>query len=435
MTQPAYYAAEPGGEIAFTVPPQAIKFGAGALAEIGDDGRALGMRRVAFFVDPNVAATEPAAVARRALKEAGIDAVVFDQARREPTDRSLLEATLFATEGAFDGFVSLGGGSVIDTAKVANLLSSWPDDILAYTNAPIGRAEPVPGPLKPHLACPTTSGTGSETTGIAVCDFVDLKVKTGISSKLMKPTLAVVDPTTTHTLPAGVVACTGFDVFTHAIESYTARPYTSRPRPETPDARPPYQGANPFSDIGSMHAVRLGGQYLVRAVRDAQDHEARHAMMFASTLAGLAFGNAGVHLPHAMSYAVAGLNHTYACAGYETEPPMVPHGLSVVINAPAAFRFTAPAAPERHLAVAAALGADVSDAGLQEAGALVAERLAEMMRETELPNGLSGLGYGEADIPSLVSGTMAQQRLLVMAPRETGEAEVAELFRGAMRYW
>lgn len=430
-----YFEHRPEGEFAFTVNPQAIKFGAGALREVGADARAHGIRRAALFIDAVVAETEPAAVALQSLKDSGIDVARFDGVRIEPTDRSFLDAAAFARDSGADGFISLGGGSVIDTAKAANLLSTYPDDLLAYVNAPLGRATPIPGPLKPHIACPTTSGTGSETTGVAVFDMVDLHVKTGISSKLLKPTMAVVDPTTTHSLPAGVVAATGFDVFTHAIESYTARPYTSRDRPASPDARPPYQGANPFSDIGSMEAIRLGGRYLVRAVRDADDDEARHAMMFASTLAGLAFGNAGVHIPHAMSYAVAGLKHVYTAKGYEHAEPMVPHGISVVINAPAAFRFTADACPERHLDVAAALGADVDDAGPQAAGPLLGECLAAMMRDTGLPNGLTALGYAEEDIPALVKGTMAQQRLLVMAPRPIGEDDLAALFRAAMRYW
>jgi hydroxyacid-oxoacid transhydrogenase len=435
MQHAIYYAPQPGGEIAFTVPPQSLKFGAGALAEIGEDARELGMRRAALFMDRHVAETEPAAIACKALADAGVEFAVFADVRCEPTDQSFLDAAAFARDGAFDGFVSFGGGSTIDTAKAANLLATYPDDLLAYVNAPIGRAKPVPGPLKPHIACPTTSGTGSETTGIAVCDLTREQVKTGISHRRLKPTLAVVDPTTTHTLGGAVVAATGFDVFTHAIESYTARPYTTRLRPASSNLRPPYQGANPFSDIGSLHAIKLGGRYLVRAVRDAEDEEARHAMMFAATLAGLAFGNAGVHLPHAMSYAVAGLNHSYRMPGYEREAPMVPHGLSVVINAPAVFRYTAPAAPHRHLDVAEALGVDCRGAGPEDAGALVATHLAAMMRECDLPNGLSGLGYREDDIPALVKGTMAQQRLLVMAPRETGEAEVTELFRSAMRYW
>ena len=233
-----YYAVTGSGETAFTVAASAMKFGAGCLRELGQDAVALGMKRIAFFVDANVIETEPAAVALASLRAAGLDPVVYDAARVEPTDASFGEAAAFARDGGFDGLVSLGGGSVIDTAKAANLYATYPDDLLAYVNAPIGRAKPVPGPVKPHIACPTTSGTGSEITGVAVFDLPARNVKTGISSKMLKPTLAVIDPTTTHSLPAGVVASTGFDVFTHAIESYTARPFTSRERPPSLDVRP-----------------------------------------------------------------------------------------------------------------------------------------------------------------------------------------------------
>lgn len=435
MEKQTYYAETGTGETTFTVSASSIKFGAGCLRELGQDAALLGMKRVAFFVDANVLATEPARLALESLSAAGIDAVVYDGTHVEPTDASFGEAVDFARDGDFDGFISLGGGSVMDTAKAANLFSTYPDDLLAYVNAPIGRAKPIPGPVKPHIACPTTSGTGSETTGVTIFDFVERNVKTGISSKWLKPTMAVVDPTTTHTLPAGIVAATGFDVFTHAIESYTAVPFTGRERPASPHARPPYQGANPYSDIGSMHAIRLGGRYLIRAVNDAGDHEARHALMFASTLAGLSFGNAGVHIPHAMSYAVAGLNHTFRARGYEKADPMVPHGISVVVNAPAAFRFTAEAAPKRHLDVAAALGADIAGASLDDAGDVLAERLMAMMRETGIPNGLTEIGYTDNDIPSLVKGAYPQQRLLVMAPRPVSEDDLADLFRAAMRYW
>ncbi len=435
MSSQTHYAETDLGETTFTVAPSSMKFGVGCLRELGSDAAALAMRRVAFFVDENVLDTEPARLALKSLHTANIDAVVFKGTHVEPTDQSFAEAADFARDGDFDGFISLGGGSVMDTAKAANLFSTYPDDLLAYVNAPIGRAKAVPGPLKPHIACPTTSGTGSETTGVTVFDLKEQNVKTGISSKLLRPTMAVIDPTTTHSLPAGIVAATGFDVFTHAIESYTARPFTTRDRPSSPDLRPPYQGANPYSDVGSMHAIRLGGRYLLRAVNDADDHEARHALMFAATLAGLAFGNAGVHVPHAMSYAVAGLNHTFRARGYENSDPMVPHGISVVVNAPASFRFTAQAAPERHLEVAAALGADTADAKLEDAGEILASRLTAMMRETGMPNGLEDIGYTKGDVPALVERAYAQQRLLVLAPRAVRKEDLADLFHAAMRYW
>jgi len=357
----AHYAPTEGGETVFTVSATSMKFGAGCLAELGGDATALGMSRVALFTDKHVREIPPARTAFESLERAGLDVAIYDEVKVEPTDRSFMAAADFAREGGFDGYVSLGGGSVIDTAKAANLYATYPDEMLVYVNAPIGLAKPVPEPLRPHIACPTTSGTGSETTSVTVFDLVKEQVKTGISSKHLRPTFALIDSDTTRTLPAGVVASTGFDVLTHAIESYTAKPYTARSRPEAPGLRPFYQGANPYSDIGSLEAIRLGGRYLARAVKDADDCEAREHLIFAATLAGTAFGNAGVHIPHSMSYSVAGLNHTFTANGYERDNHMIPHGISVVVNAPAAFRFTAEVAPERHLEAAEALGADVTE--------------------------------------------------------------------------
>lgn len=434
MTSPAAYTARADGETVFTVPASTIKYGPGALGELGDDARRLGMTRVGFFTDAHVVETEPLKMALDALQQAGVECVVYDTVRVEPTDDSFSLAAEFAVRGNFDGIISLGGGSVIDTAKIANLLATYPDDLLAYVNAPIGQAKPVPGPIMPHIACPTTCGTGSETTGVAVFDLVREKLKTGISSIHLRPTLALVDPLTTHSLPAGVIAATGFDVLTHAIESFTARPYKTREKPAL-GARPPYQGANPFSDIGAQAAIRIGGEYLVAAVCEPDNLEARHQLMFAATLAGQAFGNAGVHIPHAMSYSVAGLNHEYIAKGYENARPMVPHGLSVVINAPAAFRFTGKSGPERHLQAAALLGADTGNASPAEGGEILAQRLIEMMRATGLPGGLAEIGYGEDDIPALVKGSYAQQRLLAQAPCPVSEEDLAGIYRDAMRYW
>ena len=360
---------------------------------------------------------------------------IYDQTRCEPNSDSFEAAAPFAREGAFDGFVSLGGGSVMDTAKAANLLSTYPDELIAYINAPIGRAKPIPGRLKPHIACPTTCGTGSETTGITIVDLKSVGLKTGIASPWLKPSLAIVDPTTTETLPGGVVAASGFDVLTHAVESYTARPYTSRPRPAHPSQRPPYQGSTPYNDIGAIAAIRLGGKYLVRAVRDASDKEARHQLMFASTLAGLAFGSAGVHIPHAMSYSVATLKHEFTAAGYEEREAMVPHGIAVVINAPAAFRFTASANPARHLEAAAALGVDIAGAAPEDAGGILAAAFIALMRATGLPSGIAALGYSDADVPALAEGAFAQQRPLAMAPRSVSKPDLESIYRDAMHYW
>lgn len=422
-------------ETAFSVDASAITFGRGALAELGPQARSLGMTRVALFTDPRVAALPFFETARASLAAAGLDVAVFDQVHVEPTDASFLDAARFAAEAKPDGYVSVGGGSVIDTCKAAALYATHPAPFLAYVNAPIGEGRAVPGPLPPHIACPTTCGTGSETTAIAVCDVLSLGVKTGIVSRRLRPTLALVDPSCTASLPGSVVAASGFDVLCHALESFTARPFTARPRPEAPHARPLSQGRNPWSDVGSLEALRLGGRYLVRAVHDASDSEAREALSWAAVLAGIAFGNAGVHLPHAMSYAVAGLVRDFRMPGYPGDEPLVPHGVSVIVNAPSVFRWTASACAARHLDAAAALGADVEGATLDDAGSVLSDHVAGLMRATGVPNGLSGVGYGEPDLDALADRAALQKRLTDNSPRPVTRDDLRALFAGAARCW
>jgi alcohol dehydrogenase class IV len=430
-----YYELTGPGDDVFSVDVAAIKYGPGSLREVGDDADALGIRRAAVFTDPVVGGLEPARTLLDSLRAAGIDFEIYDQVRVEPTDESFRQASRFAAEGRFDGYISIGGGSVIDTCKAANLYATWPADFMAYVNAPIGEARPVPGPIKPHIACPTTSGTGSECTGIAVFDLLAMRAKTGIAARELRPTRAIIDPTCTYSLPANVVAASGFDVLSHALESYTALPYSMRARPERPRLRPMSQGANPYSDMGCREALRLAGLFLERAVADAEDREARDGMMFAATLAGIAFGNAGVHIPHGMSYSVAGMVRDFRPAGYPDAEPICPHGMSVIVNSPAAFRFTASACPDRHLDGARLLGADVRDVTGKDVGEVLAQRLTALMKATGMPNGVSGVGYGEADIPDLVKGAYVQQRLLKNAPRTVNEQSLASIYRSAMTYW
>jgi alcohol dehydrogenase class IV len=428
------YALVDGNESAFSVDLSAITFGPGVLFEAGEQLRSLGCRRVALFTDRTLARLEPVERALASVRAAGLDVASYDEVHVEPTDGSFLAAAAFARDGRFDGYLSVGGGSVIDTCKAAILYATHPADLLAYVNAPIGAARAVPGPLPPHVACPTTCGTGSECTGIAVFDYLELRAKTGIASRRLRPTLALVDPTATSTLPPMVVAASGFDVLCHALESYTARPFTARGRPDRPAARPMSQGRNPWSDVGAMESLRLAGRYLVRAVRDASDAEAREALSWAATLAGIAFGNAGVHLPHAMSYSVAGLVRDYRAPGYPQDEPLVPHGISVVVNAPSVFRATAVTSPERHLAAAEALGADVRGAAPADAAEVLSRALVEAMRATGVPLGVSALGYGERDLDALARGAVVQKRLVDNAPMPVEDDAMRELFRGALTY-
>jgi hydroxyacid-oxoacid transhydrogenase len=351
------------------------------------------------------------------------------------SDESIQEAVQFASGMDYDAMVAVGGGSTIDTAKAANLYACWPAAFLNYVNPPIGKGLPVPGPVKPLIAIPTTAGTGSETTGVTIFDYKPLRAKTGIAHRRLKPALGIVDPENTRTMPAAVAASSGLDVLCHAIESFTAIPYSQRPRPERPVLRPAYQGSNPFSDIWSMQALRMTSKYLRRAVADAGDEEARANMMLAAAYAGVGFGNAGVHLPHGMSYPVSGLVRNYRAPGYAVNHEMVPHGVSVILNAPAVFRFTACASPERHLQAAEALGADINRAKAADAGSVLAEQIIRIIQDLAMPNGLSALGYTAADIPALVEGTLPQHRVTKLSPRPAGPEELAGIFEDALRIW
>jgi hydroxyacid-oxoacid transhydrogenase len=422
-------------EYAFEMATSAIRFGFGATREVGYDLADLGVRRVMVLTDPHLRQLAPVATVLEALS-GHVEYALYDRVRVEPTDESFLDAARFAREGDFDGFVAVGGGSTIDTAKAANLYATHPpQDFLDYVNPPLGRGLPPPGPLKPLIAVPTTAGTGSETTGVAIFDYTRLHAKTGVAHRRLKPTLGILDPENTRTMPPEVAASSGLDVLSHAIESYTAIPYTQRPRPDRPVLRPAYQGCNPISDLWSLEALRITAAFLPRAVADPSDDVARGQMLLAAAYAGVGFGNAGVHLPHGMSYPVSGMVRSYRPPGYDVDHPLVPHGISVILNAPAVFRYTASACAERHLKAAEILGADVSLVRDGDAGRVLADRIVEFMRRLNVPNGLQAIGYSASDIPALVEGTLPQHRVTKLSPRPAGLEELARLFEDALVAW
>jgi hydroxyacid-oxoacid transhydrogenase len=422
-------------ETTFTMDTSGIKYGTGATREVGGDMRRLGGKRVMVVTDSRLAQLEPVAVVMASLEEAGIDAVLFDAVRVEPTDISFKQAIDFAVEGRFDGYVAIGGGSVMDTAKAANLYATYPADLLTYVNPPIGRGQPVPGPLKPLIAIPTTAGTGSETTGVAIFDLTEMHAKTGIAHRALRPNLGILDPDNTRSMPRLVAASSGLDVLSHALESLTALPYHQRPAPERPELRPAYQGANPISDIWAGRACQMVAQNIVRATNDPDDEEARSQMLLASAFAGIGFGNAGVHLPHGMSYPVSGMVRDYQPDGYPAEHPIIPHGMSVILNAPAVFRFTAAANPERHLYGAQLLGVETRGVPAEAAGEVLADALIEIMKQVGVPNGLSAIGFGAGDVDALVDGTLPQHRVTKLSPRPASAEDLRNLFMDAMRYW
>ena len=423
-------------DIAFEMAVSSIRFGKGVTREVGMDLAEMGVKNVLVVTDPVLRSLPPVDTVLQSLDAARLRYSIFDRVRVEPTDESFLDAIAFGRDGNFDSIVAVGGGSVIDTAKAVNLYTTYPPaDFLDYVNPPIGKGLPVPGPLKPLIAIPTTAGTGSETTGVSIFDLTKLHAKTGIANRRLKPTLGVLDPDNTRTMPPEVAASSGLDILSHAIESFTAMPYTGRPLPDRPALRPAYQGSNPISDVWSLQALRMVAKYLVRAVADTSDDEARSQMLLAASYAGVGFGNAGVHLPHGMSYPVSGHVKSYRAPGYITDHPLVPHGISVILNAPAVFRYTASANPRRHLEAAAALGVDVSQAREADAGKILADRITWFMRELKVPNGLQAIGYSSSDIDTLVEGTLPQHRVTKLSPRPAGPDDLARLFEDAMIAW
>jgi hydroxyacid-oxoacid transhydrogenase len=419
-------------ETVFTWGAPPLKFGVGATDELGYDLAQLGVERVLVVTDAGVAATGIPGRIADALNGAGLNAEVYDGVHVEPTDQSFREAVAFASEGDWDGFVAVGGGSSIDTAKAINLMTTHPGDVMEYVNKPVGEGKAPPGPLKPLVAVPTTAGTGSESTPVCVLDILGLRVKTGISHPRLRPTLAVVDPVVTLSLPPEVTAATGMDVLCHALESYTAKPYDTYPR-KRPEERVAYCGSNPVSDAWSEHSLSLLSRSFRRAVLNSTDPHARHDMMLAATFAGMGFGNAGVHIPHACGYPIAGMVRDYRPAGYPPHEAMVPHGQSVSLTAPAAFRFTFTTDPDRHVFAARLLDPDV--ASRAEPREQLAAALISLMRDIGIPNGIGGVGYAEGDIPDLVEGTLKQQRLLSVAPRPVTGEDLADIFRQSILNW
>jgi hydroxyacid-oxoacid transhydrogenase len=382
-------------ETAFSMDTSSIKYGPGVTREVGWDMEELGAHRVMVVTDPNLTDKEPVSVTLEGLHKHGIDAVLYDQVSVEPTDVSFKEAIKFALKSKFDGFIAVGGGSSMDTAKAANLYS----------------------------------------TGVAIFDYLEMNAKTGIAHRALRPMKGIVDPNNTRSLPKMVAACTGLDQLTHALESLTALPYNQRPAPEHPKLRPAYQGANPISHIWASQALKMISKNLVRVIEDPLDDQARSKVLLAATYAGIGFGNGGVHLAHGMSYPVSGMVRDYVPEGYPPGHPLIPHGMAVVLNAPAVFRFTAPANPELHLFASKLMGMDISSASPEDAGELLSNAIVELMRKVGMPNGLSAVGYGPEDVDKLVAGTLPQHRVTKLSPRPASAEDLKRLFLDSLKLW
>ena len=417
-------------ETIFGLESTQLKFGRNCLNELGWELSKYNFKKILLVVDPVLKDFGVTQKILDQIKSSGEEVITFDHITVEPTLKSFELASLFALENSFDLIIAAGGGSTIDTAKVINLIKVCGGTIMDYVNAPIGKGMKPTSQLLPLIAIPTTSGSGSEATTVAVLDIPELNLKTGISHRFLRPTLALVDPELSKTTPSGVTASSGLDVICHAIESFISKPYTKREKPNSPDERPPYQGSNPVSDIWSMKAIEFGGEYLSRAVATREDVEARGYMMLSATLAGIGFGSAGVHIPHACAYPIAGLKHSYQANGYKNI--FIPHGISVIVTAPAVFRFTYDSDPSKHLKAAELLkGTPLDNPGPES----LSYELIKIMKEVGIPSGIKELGYTKEDIPEIITRAMKQQRLLSIAPKNVNENDLHNILTQSMENW
>ena len=424
-----------GGATSFTIAMPRLTFGRGCLEELGERAANRGLKRVALITDNNLRDGEIVTNARQSLRNASIDSAVFSDIVIEPTDECAERAASFLDKGNFDGVISIGGGSVIDTTKSALVLHSAGGKLLRFFGPPVGDGVAITGPLLPHIACPTTSGTGSECTSMSVIRVASLNTKFVVASPLLLPDEALVDPACTDSLPAMAVASTGYDLTCHALECYTAKAYTKHKKIERVASRQLIQGTNPWSELIASKAMQIADEYLVRGVNDRTDFEANDQLMWGATLAGMAFGNTGTHMAHALSYGITHLMEDITTPDYEVPSPFIPHGVSVILMAPSVFRYTAAGSPERHMQAAGFLGADSKGATPDDAGEVVAGRLVELMKNTGAPNGLKGSGFKENDTQRLAASAFRQKRAIDNAPRESNLTDIENIFSAAKTYW
>lgn len=428
----SYLASSPLNDSVFMFSTPRLKFGLGATRETGFEAKRLGISRVLLVVGKRISQSRLFEEVRSGLENEGLKVHVTTNVRIEPEDDALIEAYEEIKSLEVDGFVALGGGSTIDTAKVLDLLYSHPGDLGDYLNRPLGKGLRPPGPLLPLVAVPTTAGTGSETTAVAVLGLSKLKVKTGISNPLLRPSVAIVDPLNTVTLPPMVTASSGMDVLNHAIESFTARPYTTSPALKSPADRAVYAGATPLGDLFAGQVIGWVHTYLRKAVADPSNIEARYYMCLGASLAGLGYGHVGTHIPHAMAYPIAGMITRWHPQDYELGHPISPHGISTAIPAAYAFRYLTPYNLKAFEDVARFVGLRTEGQGAKGVADALFEFYLGLLKDLRIPSCLRDLDFTAQDVDPLVEGTLAQQRLVSLSPKLLTKTELAGIFRSAL---
>jgi len=391
-----------------------ITFGPGAVTELGAELDSWGVESVLIVTDEGI---EDAGIVDAVVRtfSPGMSYELFTAVEPDPSRELFERAGAVATDVDPDAVIGLGGGSSIDVGKVASVLHAHGGEVLEYVAPPIGEGTPVPGPTTPYVAVPTTAGTGSEATSVAVVSLPERKLKVGISDRQLFPELGLVDPTLMTSLPPSVTAASGLDALSHAIEGYTTRRYDAKARPETPAERPDYGGATPLSDVLCRHAIELVSDNLRRAVNNGDDLDAREGMALGSLTAAIGFANAGLGAAHALAYPVAGEHHT-------------PHGLTVALLLPAVMRFNATSAPERYAEIARLMGKHTEGLDRRTAAEKAAEAVDELVADVGLPDGLGAVGVSADELSTFAEEASQLQRLLVGNPRRMDDSDIEAVY-------
>lgn len=362
----------------------------GAAGDLGEYCRQLNMRRVLLVTDPGLVAAGLIAPVADALKENLDTLVVFDGVTADPADSVVVEAADIARDNAVDGVIAVGGGSSMDVAKVVSVLLKG-----AQSLASMYGVDQVQGDRLPLILVPTTAGTGSEVTPVAVIT-TGATTKAGVSSRVLLPDIAVLDAELTVGLPAAVTAMTGIDAMVHAVEAYTSR-----------------VKKNPVSDMLAQQALKLLSHHLRRVLEDPTDLEAREAMLLGSMMAGQAFANAPVGAVHALAYPLGGHYH-------------IPHGLSNSLMLPTVLAFNAREAEQHYADLCRSLPGNIPSSSVSFIDWLVA-----LIADSGLPATLSEAQVPENDLAMLAADAMQQQRLLVNNPVPVEEADALQLYQTA----
>jgi alcohol dehydrogenase class IV len=382
--------------------PANVVFGEGSIAAAGRLAAAVGTRAL-ICTDRNVAAGGTPAQVEASLREAGIATSVFKDAEPDLPTESAERCVALASRQSIDLVVGVGGGSCLDLAKLTALRLSHRGPLERFYGESL-----VPGPVLPVVAVPTTAGTGSEVSPVAVLTDPDRRLKVGVASRYLVPEVAVCDPLATLGCPPAVTAFAGIDALAHAVEAYTAPP---RPASWAAASEPVFRGRNPLSDGFALTAINHIGTWLERAMTSGGDRSAREALLFGSLCAGIAFSHAGTAGAHALQYPVGAATGT-------------PHGLGVGLFLPYTLTWVSAAAEDRLADVALALGAG----GSADAAIAAIERLC---RSVGVPGSLADIGVKRDELPRIAGEALGIERLLRNSPRPLDRAGLEAVLEAA----